>query len=438
MEHSFRDMSTTKKRSIQDIKKPDIRGTRVSGIQVNRTKKNNTENTEKTNNNRNNENKSSFLLWFGALGVVVFLLFALSFLFSGASVMVMPTQTLITIDDGFTANKNATDNELLFNLVVIKDTATREIETTGRQVVETKASGLITVYNTYSSNSQRLIRNTRFETPDGKIYRIADSITVPGVSTKDGEKIPGSIEVRVFADVPGASHNIGLSDFTIPGFKGGPRFAGFYARSKTPMEGGFSGEVNIASEKDIALARIEMQEELKARLLKSALAQVPENFILYEDAVFFEFEQQKGVTTTTEDNFSLTEEGELHAAIFDKQKLSTHIAKKHLPEYDGSLITVSNIEKLVFRITDKDSVDLREKESFDFSLFGVARLVWEIDIDTLKTNLAGTSRFEFDEIVKKNKSINKIEATIRPFWVNSFPEETENISVIIQNSKKKE
>ena len=53
--------------------------------------------------------------------------------------------------------------------------------------MERKASGQIIVYNAYNDNNQKLIKNTRFETPDGKIYRIQASIIVPGTKVEEGK-----------------------------------------------------------------------------------------------------------------------------------------------------------------------------------------------------------------------------------------------------------
>ena len=35
----------------------------------------------------------------------------------------------------------------------------------------------------------------------------------------DGKNIPGSVDVKVYANEPGEKYNIGLSDFTIPVLK---------------------------------------------------------------------------------------------------------------------------------------------------------------------------------------------------------------------------
>ena len=75
--------------------------------------------------------------------------------------------------------------------------------TTGEEAVEVKASGKIMVYNNFSSEPQRLIIRTRFETKEGLIYRIPESIVVPGKTVKMGWETPGSKEIGVFADEPG-------------------------------------------------------------------------------------------------------------------------------------------------------------------------------------------------------------------------------------------
>ena len=70
---------------------------------------------------------------------------------------------------------------------------------TGKEEVSLKASGRIVIYNNYNTAKQRLVRNTRFETPPGFIYRINKSIDVPGQTTEAGRTIPGSIEVTIHA-----------------------------------------------------------------------------------------------------------------------------------------------------------------------------------------------------------------------------------------------
>ena len=152
---------------------------------------------------------------------------------------ITPKQNKTLVDAQFVAALDAGVGELTYEIMTIEKTDSKKIVAAGREEIEEKASGKIVIFNDFNTSSQRLIKNTRFETPEGLIYRINRSIVVPGQKTEDGEKVPGSIEVTVYADEAGDKFNISLTDFTVPGFKGSPRFEKFYARSKTPMAGGF-------------------------------------------------------------------------------------------------------------------------------------------------------------------------------------------------------
>ena len=62
------------------------------------------------------------------------------------------------------------------------------------------------------------------------IFRIPKTVTIPGAKLESGELIPGKLEMEVTADNAGEKYNIEPSDFTIPGFKGSPKFEKFYAK----------------------------------------------------------------------------------------------------------------------------------------------------------------------------------------------------------------
>jgi len=136
-----------------------------------------------------------------------------------------------------------------------------------------KATGNVVIYNTFSSSEQSLVATTRLESSDGKIFRISKGVTVPGM-TSDGN--PGAVEVQVVADEAGEAYNIGPSDFTIPGFKGNPKFGKFSAKSSEPMRGGASGggsgiptvseaDLKTASEQAERIFRDRFESELENR-----------------------------------------------------------------------------------------------------------------------------------------------------------------------------
>jgi hypothetical protein len=232
---------------------------------------------------------SRWWLWGLACLFLAFLGFVVMSAFSGSVLTVTPKTALVSVDREFVAS-GAPDAKLHFEKISFTKTGETEISADTTKKVSEKASGTIVIYNNFSAAPQRLIKNTRFESPTSRIYRINQSLTVPGQKTENGKIVPGSIEAQVFADVAGEEYNSALSDFTIPGFKGdAKRYAGFYARSKTALRGGFEGTIKTASDMALASARETLKRSLGAGLAKDAKAKVPADFILFDGALAFSY-----------------------------------------------------------------------------------------------------------------------------------------------------
>lgn len=78
---------------------------------------------------------------------------------------------------------------------------------TGETLVEGTARGVVTISNT-SATAQPLVATTRLLTPDGVLFRIDETVTVPA---------GGSVDVAAHADQDGASGDLTEAQFTIPG-----------------------------------------------------------------------------------------------------------------------------------------------------------------------------------------------------------------------------
>ncbi len=144
-------------------------------------------------------------------------------------------------------------------------------EATGKDLGSAaKASGTITISNAFSEASQPLVATTRFETSDGKLYRLVDGVTVPGAKTEDGKTIAGKIDARVIADQAGTKYNLTSGMFTIPGFKGGPKYDKITAESKGAFTSGSddaSGAKLSISQSDLDIAKTAASDEAKKAVI---------------------------------------------------------------------------------------------------------------------------------------------------------------------------
>jgi hypothetical protein len=371
--------------------------------------------------------KSRFGIWFVALISVVVLFFAFSLLFSGVKIKVTPKQEAVLINGEFTAFKEAQSGELQFEVMTLTREATTEIMATGEEFVEEKASGKILIYNNYSTASQKLIKDTRFETTNGLIFRIKDAVTVPGRKTVGGETVPGSLEVIVYADKTGDSYNIGLTDFTIPGLKGDPRFSKFYARSKTTMTGGLSGTIKKASDSDLASASTKLEEQVEMEILEEASSVKPEGFILLEGA--YSIETDLKTSNGGDGNVLVTKTATFYGLIFDEKDFAKFVAEKTIAQYDGSEVELNGIDNLRLTIAKSEPLDILNTESITFELNGDTKVVWTFDEVSLIEDLKGKPKGDVNSILSSYPSIEGAEVVLRPFWKRTIAENDKKIKL---------
>jgi hypothetical protein len=370
------------------------------------------------------------------VGIMVLGLLALlgsQFLSERAVVSVVQKTRDVSLNGSFMAKKNATSTDLAFDTISAAKDASKTIPATGDKQVETRSTGTIVIYNNYSSAPQRLIKNTRFETTDGHIFRIDESVTVPGKDTSTGA--PGSVEATVFADAAGADYNIGLSDFTIPGFKSDPRYSKFFARSKTVMSGGFIGSIKTAAPADLAKAKSDTEASLKADLIKNLQSQVPQGMILFPNSIFVQYQ-----LISPPDSNELKEHAVAYGVIFDSKKIGSAIAAATVGDYDPATgaVEASPIENLTFTSVPADAKPW-ETGTVSFSLSGTTTITWQFDADKLRNDLAGQmkDKSRIATILQAYPSIDHAEVVVRPFWKSTLPKDPEKINIAIEKDTAK-
>lgn len=367
-------------------------------------------------------------LWGITFLFLILLGFAVSTSFTGARVKVSPKTKAVTLNHEFTAEA-AEGAAIHFVVLPIDETAEITLPADTVEKVSEKATGTIVIYNNFSEKPQRLIKNTRFETPNGLIYRIGSSITVPGKTEKSGKALPGSIEASVTADAPGAEYNILLSDFIIPGFKSDPaRFAAFYGRSKTPMTGGFDGTVKVPSETALRAARASLRDTLAEKVVKKDFLTPPRGHVFFRAAL--QTKQESLPVKRSDGSVALVKERLTGAAYaFDRNAVLREIAKTAASEVGLAPIDIPNLEDLVFEFKEPPGGDPAGAKTVRFMLTGEVRVVWKYDEEKLRLALAGRERDELAAVLADFPAIEKADFIIRPFWSRSFPENPKKISI---------
>lgn len=380
--------------------------------------------------------------------VVVSTSVVLSMLFSGVEVLVYPKEDTVAVNATVSAERSGKDGTLPFEPMVIERNASQQVTAREAQNVEEYASGEITIFNEYSDAPQRLIKNTRFQSSTGKIYRVRSSVEVPG--KKGGT--PGSVVVTVFAEEPGVDYNTtGPGEFIIPGFAKLPQEGKVYARATQPITGGFVGTKRVVDAADRAAALKQLEEKLRDELMTAALSasDKPEGYLFFKGASFFEFNPLPD-TDTEEGAVTLSLGAKLHGVLFPAETFAMKLAEQVLEGYSNSPIRIENRDDLTVTVTvvatttppiGDDAVPQQPApwlaDAYTVAVQGKAHFVWGYDEQQFARDLVGKDKDVLGTsagsgVLAQYPGIDHVQANFRPFWMGTFPSTIEHIVVKTQ------
>lgn len=361
--------------------------------------------------------------------MTVFILgFGIAALTGGATVTVHPKFREPTINSAVEGKRQAGSGELAFEVMTLEAEGEREVTASGQEDVEDQATGRITIYKT-TSGSERLIKNTRFEGPGGLIFRVTESVEVPGATTNaQGSTVLGSVTAEVFADQAGSQYNLPSgTKFTVPGFKENnltELYNAIYAENQASFSGGHVGPRFIIDDAELTAATDSLRAELTEALRSRVANERPAGFVLFESGITFSYSAMPSEDLGN-GRVKIKEKTTLHAPMFKNEDLAAYIAGATVPGYEGEPVRLEDQTALNFEYaTPYDSAN---PDSVSFKLLGKPRIIWTFDAEKLKSDLAGGNQTSLNAVLGGYPAIEKATANIRPFWKGSFPDDPKEI-----------
>ncbi len=289
------------------------------------------------------------------------------------------------------------------------------IETVGEEV-----AGKITVINDYN-RSQQLVATTRFLSPDNKLFRLKNTITVPA---------GGRVEADVYADEISPEMAIGPSHFTIPGLWAGLQDK-IYGESKEPMK--YSQQVK----KYIQQADIETAvKDLRESLLAKAKTEIGESYKDYS-RVIYDIDDNSisrevgGKAGEEKDEFSIVMKTKVIVVAFNEddifklaeQKLNSILSDdKKLLRFEKDNISYGlnnyNINQGLASLNASFSGEITAREG--------ANIVE-------RDKILGLSRQQLDSYLKNMPEIADYEIKFYPSFINKVPNLADRIEIEIKN-----
>lgn len=381
-----------------------------------------------SNNNReyfqppSNSRKYLALGLFLSLLLISIIFFLATFAFDGATITIKPLKKETPISETYIVSEADRKDLLQSREIVIKEEITIPKKTVKK--VFRKAEGTVTIYNNFSGSVQKFVKGTRLSTTDGKIFKIQESVTVPG---KKGDK-PGEISVKVQADQDGVEYNIGPTKFTVPGLKASPKFKDFYAESSTTMKGGASGSVSEVADLDLQNGLDTMKQKLISSVQEKIDDDVPEGFIFNKDTLVLRTSRFEKVAE--DDNTATYSQSATGTTLFFKRD---EIVRRVLEKQNSNESAKPNVKVLDTSRFDISVSNQAEAISGDsqvtLTLTGVAPAVYYPSKQAILEYYAGRNVSEFNDIAKKFPFIDSAKRVIYPFWNTRFPTNISKITI---------
>lgn len=303
---------------------------------------------------------------------------------------------------------------------------TQTFPASGRASVSLKATGKILIQNAFSSEPQPLVATTRFVTPSGLVFRLDRQVTVPGAKIQGGKIIPASVEAAVTADKAGADYNTGpVERLSIPGFKGTPKYDGFFGSLTEGASGGFVGEKEVPTDADVKTAQKKVEDTLKVSLANNFLTNRPDDLIIIDGASEVSIlKMTVNKVTDANGNFGVFGEAQIRAIAFREADLVSALEARAGAAYGGKVFHEVTMEYG----EPKPNFDRGEIE---VSLVAQGMLVPPFAPDAFKGELLGKKVRDIQKALVQLPELADAKISLWPRWLLRMPRRAERVTITV-------
>ena len=304
------------------------------------------------------------------------------------------------------------------NITLEKEATQKDLPCTGKKNIGQKATGTIIISNSFDTNPQSLVANTRFVASNGNTYRLTAAVTVPGATVSGGNIVAGTTTATVQADEPGEDYNIASSHFTIPGFAGTSKYDKIYADTASAIKGGFTEEITVLSQDDVNINKDKMVTDLNNQIKADAQNKYKDKKV-FLDGIQPEVTVTPNIPVDTESKkFDLKVKVKYNTLSSSNNDFNYLVAKKlasSLPA-DQELIQEGMEANKTFVSNFDKSLGV-ETVKVDAKGF----IVTKLDKNKIKDEIAGKSQNDAINHLETLKDVTEAKVELWPIWVRSVP-----------------
>jgi hypothetical protein len=363
----------------------------------------------------------NLIIIFSVLALLLVLL-VLYFALSQATITITPAYAQQKV--GFIVqviDKNKTDIDSISQgkipglLKEVTIDTTKEFTASQIELSGDKATGKLTIINNYTEN-QPLVATTRFQAPNGLIFRLPESIVVPAKS---------KMEVTVVADKAGAEYELGPTKFIIPGFTWRRQF--IWAESTGSMARTKTKEYKLTKE-DIEKALAQLNVELMIKAKDQIKSQLASGESLFEKSLAVKIVKSstKEKIGSQKEKFSASLTLNVKGLVINEQDLKQQ-ASSNLPDAYKQKETLVKIDPESFNYEilplEPNTENILAQIKGDYMLQAA-----NVNID--KSKLKGLSRKDAENYLNSLSDVKEAKLSL-PFWSKFLPPLEDNINIVI-------
>ncbi len=307
------------------------------------------------------------------------------------------------------------DNVVPAKTIEVRQEGSIDARATGRSVGGEPARGQITVVNELNRN-QPLVVRTRFQAPDGRIFRAQSGIVVPA---------GGSTTVQVLADEGGADGNLPADTrLSIPGLQS---TTAVYGTIDRPLGGGTDADSTTISQEDIDRARTRLGRQLASEGLEAAKRELTAGFtvdpeIAAVDIVSSESDPDAGSSAP---RFTVSGQARITYFSYEPDTLRELIEADLAAKVPGGSDLVDQRSE-TFRVRETSAAQLGTVLRVDtFTASGISE-------SQIAEDIAGKSREEAERIIEESGKVSDVTIDLSPFWVRSVPGDAGKVRVRLE------
>lgn len=324
------------------------------------------------------------------------------------------------IKEGTTNNNYLETSILNGRMIELIQEKTKEFAVVEKKSSADRYGGMMKIVNNRSA-SQALIATTRFQSQNGKIFRIQEKVTVPGNS---------SINAYVIADEIGEDYAELPGKFIIPGLNTDSQKY-IYGELEAAMAKE-SITINQITQEDFDKAEQELIADLKADAISKIKDVLNQGEEIDENDIYTEVISKSSNKTLDEKvkTFEYTLKLKIVGVAFNKEellKLSQSLLNKQLSQ--GQKLLNYDDQSFKYHV----SAYVSEEKSATIESELQANVVSDTNAEAFNTEkFKGLTQEEIIDYFRVIPGVENVKVKFTPFWVKKAPKMTDHIKVIIE------